>query len=168
MKSWKISPAVYIAIIAFAFAMGFTQYEKTGDTVSWLPIEEAQKKSAEDGKPVFVFVEAEWCGICKRMIQHVFPDQRVSENLGENYYSVKIDLDSKNNIYFNGNKMSEREFAKKMSVTGTPTTLFFDSAGEELGRQVGFVGVDKLQRLLAYVASDRFFDVPFEEFGQEG
>ncbi|WP_340103342.1 thioredoxin family protein [Rhodohalobacter sp. 8-1] len=75
-----------------------------------------------------------------------------------------IDLDSKKPILFNGNEMTERDFAREMNVSGTPTTIFFDSSGKELGRQVGFIGIEELQRLLAYVNSDRFHEVPFEEF----
>jgi thioredoxin-related protein len=168
MKKLTLWPAMSIAIVTFMFATGFTLHNEIDSSVSWISMEQAQEKSAEDGKPLFVFVEAEWCGICKRMLANVFPNQDVSDDLMANYHPVKIDLDSKNQIRFNGETMTEREFAREMIVAGTPTTIFFDSAGDELGRQVGFVSIEDLQQLLAYVVSDQFNEVSFEEFQSEG
>lgn len=168
MRSLKIVSALIIVSVTFSVTSGFTQKKDSELAISWSSMEEAQDKSAADGKALFVFVEAEWCGICKRMIQNVFPNQEVKEDLASNYHSVKIDLDSKNDIRFNGESMTEREFARKMDVSGTPTTIFFSSDGEELGRQVGFIGTDELNRLLAYIISDQFPDVPLKEFEPEG
>lgn len=164
MKTLKMLPIICIVISISAITMGFAFHNNTAATAFWLTMEEAQEKSIEDGKPLFVFIEAEWCGICKRMLQNIFPDQRIQEKLNANYYPVIIDLDSKNPILFNGKSMTERDFARNMNVSGTPTTIFFDSSGEELGRQVGFIGIEQLQRLLAYVNSDRFNEVSFDEF----
>lgn len=168
MKTLKILPLVLFASFAFTAYAGTPSNAGNGSAVNWLSLDEAQEKAVEDGKPLFVFVEAEWCGICKRMLNNVFPKDVVAGPLSEQYHPVSIDLDSKKEIQFNGEKMTERKFARKMEVTGTPTTIFFNAEGEELGRQVGFIDTDELERLLAYITSDQFPNVPLEEFGQEG
>lgn len=164
MRILKILLLIFTIIITAALSDGMARQSETDGDISWLAMEEAQQHAEDDGKPLFVFVEAEWCGICKRMLSNVFPERAVREDLVENYHPVMIDLDSKNKIRFNGETMTERDFARKMKVTGTPTTFFFDSSGEELGRQVGFIGSEELQRLLVYVNSERFNEVSFEEF----
>ena len=164
MKSISISSLLLIISLAFAFTLGFEKFEQHNSNTGWLSLQEAQQKSKVDGKPLFVFVEAEWCGICRQMLQDVFPNEKVAENLSENYHPVIIDLDSKAQVSFNGEEMTEREFVRKMEVVATPTTIFIDSDGIELGRQLGGLDSTQIIRLLAYVASDQFFEVSLEEF----
>lgn len=168
MKTIKILSLVIAATLVASISAGIQAPGNHPSAIDWISLTEAQQNAAEDGKPLFVFVEAEWCSICKRMLKNVFPTEGVSSALADKYHPVSIDLDSKNEIQFNGQTMTEREFARKMNVAGTPTTIFIDAKGEELGRQVGFIDVDQLKRLLAYVRSDQFFDVPLEEFNSGG
>ena len=168
MKTLKIMSIILFAYFAFIPFTGALSHVENDNPVNWLSLGEAQEASADDGKPLFVFVEAEWCGICKRMLKNVFPNDAVSVPLMEKYHPVSIDLDSKKEILFNGETMTEREFARKMEVQGTPTTIFFSAEGEELGRQVGFIDTDELNLLLTYITSDQFPDVPLEEFKRKG
>lgn len=130
----------------------------------WVDIETAQKLSKEDCNPVFLFFEAEWCGTCKRMLRTVFPQPELHRLLSDNYHAVSIDLDSRNEILFNGRKMTERSLARELEIQATPTLLFLNSNGEELGRFLGFLDEDDFKRLLVYVTSDQFNEVSFEEF----
>lgn len=168
MKTFKIFVLILVASLGLALLPGLDALDRNSTNADWLTMEEAQKKASVDGKPLFVFIEAEWCGICRQMLKNIFPEEEISEKLTEKYHPVLIDLDSKKQILFNEDKMTEREFARKMEVVATPTTLFFDSDGIELGRQLG--GMDKKQiiRLMAYVASDQFFEVTLDEFEMDG
>ena len=168
MRSLKRLFFVSTILATIALSSAVAQQNNAGNSISWLTMEEAQNASADDKKPVFVFIEADWCGICKRMLESVFPKQEVSAALADKYHPVSIDLDSKREILFNGEVMTEREFAKKMEVQGTPTTIFFSAGGKELGRQTGFIDTGELNLLLAYITSDQFPDVPLEEFKREG
>ena len=132
--------------------------------IRWLSLEEAQVRSVQDGKPIFVFVEAEWCGTCKQMMNTVFPEAEISSLLTENYHPVLIDLDSQKKVLFNGDETTERNFARTMQVQQTPTMIFIDNNGEVMGRQPGFMNRDELRTLLHYVVSDQFGEIPFSEF----
>lgn len=158
---------VYFIIIVLFLGgnQSFTGKAGSGSSdINWISLTEAQQKTKIDGKPLFVFVEAEWCGICKRMMNSVFPLPDITELLVENYHPVLIDLDSGEIIIFNGEEISERNFARNMQVQQTPTMIFIDSAGDVMGRQPGFMGHDELERLLHYVLSDQFGTVPLTEF----
>ena len=130
----------------------------------WLDIETAQKLSKSDSRPVFMFFEAEWCGTCKRMLRSVFPQPEVHRLLSENYHSVSIDLDSRKEILFNGRKLTERDLARELEIQATPTLLFLNINGEELGRFRGYMDSDDLEILLVYITSDQFGELSFEEF----
>ncbi len=132
--------------------------------IKWLSLEEAQAQAGEDGKPLLVFVEAEWCGTCKQMMNTVFPDTDISKLVAENYHPVVIDLDSKKKVLFNGKQKTERNFSRTMQVQQTPTMIFIDSSGEVMGRQPGFMDRSELKKLLHYVLSDQFGEVPVSEF----
>lgn len=134
------------------------------DNINWLTLTEAQKKSAIDGKPLFIFVEAEWCGICKRMMNSVFPHPTVTEILTDNFHPVLIDLDSGEPVLFNEEVLTERNFARNMKVQQTPTTIFIDKNGDVLGSQPGFMDTEELKKLLQYVLSEQFGVVPLSEF----
>ena len=137
-------------------------------TVDWISLEEAQSRAAADEKPIFIFVEAEWCGLCKQMIRNVFPEEVIDQLLSERFHAVSIDLDSKKKILFNGEEKTEREFARSMEVMATPTIIFIDHEGEEIGRRPGFMNTEQFNKLLLYVTSEKFNDVSFEEFSVEG
>ena len=134
------------------------------NSVDWKVLAEAQNASFDNNKVVFVFVEAEWCGFCKRMKRDVFPKSKISDLLRDEYFSVLIDLESKNEITFNGETMTEREFARNMEVMQTPTMIFLDSEGKELGRQPGYLDEEDFYKLLRYVISDEFGVVSFSEY----
>ena len=157
--SKKYSTLFIIFLIALSFEPASAQ-----STIEWIDMEEAQKQSEVDQKPVFVFVEAEWCGFCKKMKREVFPQTEISGLMNEEYYGVLVDLESKNEIAFNGNIMTEREFSRSMEVMQTPTMIFLGNDGEELGRQPGYLGEDDFYKLLRYVTSDDFGVVPFKDF----
>lgn len=140
---------------------------KAQDSIQWVDLEEAQTRSVNDKKIVFVFVEAEWCGFCKRMKKEVFPKKEISVLMSDEFHGVVIDLESKNEILFNGNKITEREFARSREVMQTPTMIFLDDTGEELGRQPGYLNEEDFYKLLRYVNSDEFGVVSFSNFSAD-
>lgn len=158
-----------LILMVIAFAQTGAQYhpDEAGgytDEIHWIKLSEAQEKSKKDGKPLFIFVEAEWCGICKRMQNTVFPVPEVADLLSNNYHPVLIDLDSRKKVIFNGEDVSERNFARNMQIQQTPTIIFIDADGEVLGRQPGFKDREELRKLLLYILSDQFGIVPLSEF----
>lgn len=159
-KSLNFLPAL---LVVFVVAI-LSKPVSAQSTIDWIDLEEAQNLSKEDQKPVFVFVEAEWCGFCKKMKREVFPKNEISGLLNQEYYGVLIDLESKNEISFNGKRMTERDFARSMEVMQTPTMIFLDDKGEELGRQPGYLDSDEFYKLLRYVLSDEFGTVSFSDF----
>ncbi len=167
-RNFKYEVISLLGILFLLGATGFTNSSEDTLTVSvpfeWLGLEQAQKMAAESGKTVFVFVEAEWCVYCRQMKREVFPDETVTRLIEEYYHPVSIDLDSREKILFNGEEMTERQFARKMNVTTTPTLIFVSPDGEELGRQLGYNPTDRFRTVLEFVQSDQFGSLSFEEY----
>ncbi|MGM0460754.1 MAG: thioredoxin family protein [Bacteroidota bacterium] len=155
---------IFLTVLLFLIQPGTLQGVQSDNEINWVSLEEAQTRSAEDGKPVVVFVEAEWCGICKEMRRSVFPNDEVKSFLEEKYHMVSIDLDSRKEVQFNKQLITERQFARSMGVEATPTLIFLDSNGEELGRRPGYLGRTDMKRLLEFILSDKFGVISFEEY----
>ncbi|MDX1638908.1 MAG: thioredoxin family protein, partial [Balneolaceae bacterium] len=121
--------------------------------ISWYSLEEAQQLAENSSKKVMIYMEASWCGYCKKMENEVFPQQDVQDMIHKYYYPVRLDIESGDEIVYNGDLFTEQEFANTIRVTGTPTYLFIDGKGEILGKQPGFLPADVFKSLLSYVGT---------------
>ena len=114
----------------------FSETEK----IEWkdLTLEEAKKLSAETGKPIFVDISAVWCGYCKKMKRNVYSEESVAKTLNEKYIAIAID----------GERGEGVNLVKKHKVRGHPTQFVFDSKGDVLKRNDGYMGESKLLSFL--------------------
>ncbi|CAN5474667.1 hypothetical protein BH23BAC3_BH23BAC3_30720 [soil metagenome] len=155
-------------LIAFLILLtGLSDYspkQEDAKPFDWLKLEQAQLAAETDNKIIMVFVEAEWCGICRRMEAEIFPEKEIQKIVQEKYHPVTIDLDSREKVVYNGREMTEREFAREMNVQATPTILFLDANGEVLAHQIGFQPVERFEAVLTFFESDEFGQISFEEY----
>lgn len=135
--------------------------------ITWYSLEEAQQLARKHDKKVFIYAEASWCGYCKKMEKEVFPDQAVIEAMQSHYYPVRLDIESKEEITFNGESMTGRAFAGRYRVTGTPTFFFIDDKGEIIGAQPGFIPADVFRKMLTYVGSGAHKKVEFQDYVEQ-
>lgn len=135
-----------------------------GQSIQWVSLEEAQKKAADTNKKVFIYAEAQWCGYCKKMEAKVFPQKSVQDSLHKYFYPVRIDIESTDKVKFGDRSYSEQMLARKFRVQATPTMIFLNSGGEVMGTQPGFIPADIFDKLLGYVGTELFNELPFEEY----
>lgn len=90
-----------------------------------------------DGRPVMVYVTAEWCTICRSIERSVFPREEVADAL-ENVHLIKLDVTDFDS--------STQSLLSELAVAGPPTMLFFDSARREVGgtRLIGNLSAGEL------------------------
>ncbi|MDR9418051.1 thioredoxin family protein [Gracilimonas sp.] len=133
----------------------------------WVSMEEAQKLAGEHDKKVLVYINATWCGYCKKMEREVFTVEKVQEKTEEHFYPVWIDIDVEDEfLTFRGRELSQREFAGAMRATGTPTFIFIDSEGEIIAGQPGFIPEEMYVQILDYVGTNAYQDQSFSEFAE--
>ncbi|MGY6710731.1 MAG: protein-disulfide reductase DsbD [Rhizobiaceae bacterium] len=92
---------------------------------------------ATQGRPVMVYVTADWCTICRTIERSVFPQDSVIEALGD-IHLVKLDVTA-----FDG---STQSLLSELAVAGPPTMMFFGSERREVAgtRLIGGVSADQL------------------------
>lgn len=102
------------------------QSESEDKKINWLTIEEVEKLTKEKPRKIFVDVYTDWCGWCKRMDATTFADAAVIDYVNENYYAVKLNAESGDNISLKGINTTGAELARSFRVSSYPTIVFID------------------------------------------
>jgi len=135
MKS-TVAELGYRPKIAPSRVTSHSQDKKSGKIPE--PIATAIIKAGKTNKLVFVDFYAEWCGACKILDRTTFKDPSVIKAF-EDFVFLKVDADKYPDAlrYFN--------------VVGMPTLIVLNVFGEEIYRQVGPIGAEKLRKALLLV-----------------
>lgn len=151
-----------VALIIFSFGGVHTAFGQK--QIVWYSMQKAQKLAKNNHKKVLIYAGASWCGYCKKMDQQVLPKPKVVDSLTTYFYGVRLDIESKRPILFNGKKMTQFQFARKHGVRATPTFFFLSSNGRIIGAQPGFMPADIFSQLLGYVGSDAYQKMEFSVY----
>ena len=132
--------------------------------IKWKSLSEAQELAKENDKKVMLFAEAKWCGYCKKMYSEVFPEKTVQDSLHKYFYPVKVDIESHQEVMFNGRSLTQRQLARQFRVSSTPTFIFLDQDGGTIGRQPGFLPKNIFDKLVAFVGADLTGKQSFKQY----
>ena len=129
-------------------------------------LEQAQNLAKQDGKKVVLDMYASWCGFCKRMVSEVYVDKSVGTTMDAYYHFVRVDIESDEQLMYNGRAFSMKELAGGFGVRSTPTYVFIDSDGKIIGAQPGFMPVPMFNLVLSFVGSDAYKTQKFDDFSK--
>lgn len=158
MKTILTIPLLFVFLLV---ACGSAQESIAQDGIS---LREAQKQAKETGKLIVLDVFTVWCGYCRQMDNRIYPDSTIQAILSDSYIRVRLNAESKKEVWFNDRKYTEEGLARSMGVTSYPSTIFIDPDGKTIGYQPGFMEVPLFAGLLRYVASGAYRTTPFETF----
>lgn len=166
--------SIFIVIALFAVSLlvinGFkgqsTVDESSPDGIKWSPATITQEEIAASGKPIYLFVTTDWCTFCKKMKAQTFSDSKVRKLLDELFVAVAVNPEKPGTAAFTGEELSYADLAKKLGVTGYPASYFFDSKGELIGGQPGYIDAETFADLAEYVGDGHYTDYTFARFRQ--
>jgi len=92
---------------------------------SW---DSAFARAKNEGKPVLVSFQAEWCVWCKKLESTTYRDRAVMSFIADSLVPLTLDVDE-----------SGRELSDVHDVESLPTVLVFSPTGEERGRINGYL-----------------------------
>lgn len=155
-----------LSISLSGFAQNSGNSAKESIPFNWKSMEEARELADKEDKKVLIYANAVWCTYCKKQEKEVFSQKNVQDITNEHFYTVWLDIESEEKMIFRGEEVSQRDFARAMRITGTPTFIFLDSAGEIIAGQPGFIPEDLYLQILKFVGTDAYLDQTFEEFAE--
>jgi len=111
------------------------------------------------GKPLFVFVYADWCQWCEKLERETLETPQIRQWLADNYMPVAVDFDR------------QPKLARQLGARLVPTIVLITPEGEKLSRFYGFQDAqsmaDTLQQVLTAWKKGELPDKSLHEFGSE-
>lgn len=83
-------------------------------------------------KTILLIFDQDSCVYCDLLKENTLSDSNIQKELNGNYITVFVDINK------------DYALAEKYRIHGTPSMVFIDSDGGELGRIGGYVGADEL------------------------
>ncbi len=136
-------------------------------------------KARKNKRPFAVFFEQKDCPNCDFLHKKILPDTELL-NIIKQFDVVQLDMWSKTPVITpEGEKITAREWAKKLNVEYAPSILVFNPQGKEIIRTEAFFKVFHTQGILSYVLSGSYKQQPsfqryltdyadhFRELGQD-
>lgn len=134
----------------------------------WQPFAEALETAAETDTKVLVFVEAPWCGWCRKLEKEVFDDAPAMAELSTYFTFTRLTLDDNEQTHrFNGYRLTSMALARQLGATTTPTTLFLSADGTVLARLPTYLEAEPYVLLLRFIGTDAYLERSFEEYMAE-
>lgn len=106
--------------------------------ISWKNSPEQVFQSARvSGKPILVFVTAEWCHYCQKMKRETWSDEKLSMAISGNFETLVLDGDK------------DKEIVSQMDLRGYPATLIYNPDGDFVAQKGGFMPPEVAAKWLA-------------------
>ena len=121
--------------------------------VSWMAFDAAAERAKRENKHMIVDVYTTWCGWCKVMDKQTYSNADVAAYLNDNFVLAKVNGESSAELHYKGEVMSERAFARKVGVTGFPTTYFLKPDADIIGGAPGYITPDNFMIYAKYVST---------------
>lgn len=137
---------------------------------SFMDLAEDVAEAKAKGKQVVVVFEQRGCGACKRVHEVNLRIPKVVDYIRDRFEVIGMNLSGSREVTdFDGEVLSEKEYARKLGVRGTPTFIFYKDGGQTGGgsdavawRAAGylepqtFIDAFAFTNARAYTASDDF------------
>ncbi len=100
--------------------------------------EELEIAREEGKKGLFLFFEMHECPFCHRMKNTVLNQSDVQDQFNQSFHSLTVDIEGDIEIIdFDGEEVTQKQFARKNRVRATPVMAFYDLEGNQVFKYTG-------------------------------
>ena len=146
----------------------------TSSGIKWLSWQEAMEQSKVTPKKIFVDVYTDWCGWCKKMDATTFQDPGVIQFMNENFYSVKLNAEMKEEIQFNNqtfkwvsagrNGVHTLAYSLLEGKMSYPSFVTLNESYDRIAIMPGYKQPEQLLRELKFAAEEVYKEKSWDEY----
>ena len=170
----RLLPVILISLSLISACIAENPAKQT--KIKWMTLDEAIKKNSVSKKKIFIDVYTDWCGWCKRMDATTFEDEKVVAYMNANYYSVKLDAETKDSLTFKNkkygyqpnNKANELAIYFLKGQMGYPTAVYLDEELNLITPVPGYQTVEQLMPILHYFGDNIYKTSSWEDYVKSG
>jgi thioredoxin-related protein len=169
IKSVMMKKVVFLFII---LTTGFYSFGQKA-TVKWYTIQEAEKLSKAEPRPMIVDTYTDWCGWCKRLDSDTFSNPVIADILNSKFYPVKFDAEGKQPVTFQGRTFindgksgpsHQLAIALLQGQMSYPNLVFFNENTQLLTNVPGYLPPKEMEVLLSFFATKAYDNQKFQDF----
>jgi uncharacterized protein YyaL (SSP411 family) len=142
-----------------------------GGGVEWMTVGQAADKLQQEKRPVLIDLYTSWCGWCREMDRKTYSSKKVAAYLGEKFYTVKVDAETRAAITWEGrtyaysSQYRANEFALFLTHGRLefPTTIII-MPGDVPQAIPGFMEPGDLEPVLKYFGEGAYKTQGFDEY----
>lgn len=140
MREFVSCPVACILILALGAAISQADESLTPRSKASIEWEKdpavAAEQARKSGKPIIVYITADYCGYCRKMERESWSDKDVTKTVSENFVALKLDAEK------------HEKLVARLDVRAYPTTLVFGGDGKHITTAEGFLSRADLLKLL--------------------
>jgi thioredoxin-related protein len=90
---------------------------QNNNSINWLTFEQLEDSLKVSPKKVFIDFYADWCIYCKKMDRVAFKNRNVIQKLNNDYYAVRMNVESMDTIAFGSGTYVNKQVGKQRRPT---------------------------------------------------
>lgn len=171
MKKSMLKYTLMLGLLAVALTNTEAQ-----NRIKWMSWEDALAANKLEPRKLVVDIYTEWCSWCKKMDAATFQKDHIAKYVNNNYYAVKFDAETREDITYNGKvykyvsngKRGYHELA--LSITqgklSYPTVTFIDENLDVIQPIGGFQDPKNFEMIMTYFAGDHHKSTPWKAYSR--
>ena len=113
---------IWMFVCLFNVVSGIT-YAQANNAIQWISFEQLHDSLKVHPKKVFIDFYADWCAPCLKMDEIAFKDPKVIHKLNNDYYAVKMNVETTDTIVFGQQSFINKRANKRNPVHEIPLLL---------------------------------------------
>ena len=135
--------------------------------VHWQKYNQGLQQAKTENKYVLIQFYATWCELCHQMEQDLFTQTALNQKLKAHFIAVRVNLDSNQQVVYQGRKLPEKRLFIEYQVPGPPTLVILQPDGKVIARIPGLLSALELDLLLGYIGSGAFRKMNIKTYRQQ-
>lgn len=134
----NLAPRLAAAAICFVASLASSEQAHAGQLI-WRQFPQvAQQEARDTGRPILIYVGADFCGYCRKLEQTTWADDRVTQTIDGRFVPLHVD------------GQRDPQLAARLGVRSYPAVIVLSPDGQLLGRVDGYRGPHEMQSFLVH------------------